>query len=320
MGDFYDYDEYEEADGEVFNVAQRKTRELIPGYSGHIHKARETFGTTFTNSSRVAMQCPPDSPEPMAEWSKGTRVMTAKGFSLPGTGFSATATPNQVAKGDKVYIQGSSVDLGGYYKTLEANNYSQVLIKSGSHSKAKSSLIMGDNFYYSGQHVWETTYGETFKEGPIMEALKNEGKQQFDENGNNLNSTMKSTGQEADEEVDVDEATFRYRVIQAVVGAKRLDELEDQIRAKVTARMAGGAGELLKSFKLFSSGQGEIGPNQMMQVVQDLGVDINRREAYALFGRFDINKDGGIVYYEFVDALLQKDEGIVRDSTYYDKR
>lgn len=59
---------------------------------------------------------------------------------------------------------------------------------------------------------------------------------------------------------------------------------------------------------------------RMLQVVQDLGVDINRREAYALFGRFDINKDGGIVYYEFVDALLQKDEGIVRDATYYDKR
>jgi hypothetical protein len=31
-------------------------------------------------------------------------------------------------------------------------------------AQAKSSLIMGDNFYYSGQHVWETTYGETFKE------------------------------------------------------------------------------------------------------------------------------------------------------------
>jgi len=45
-----------------------------------------------------------------------------------------------------------------------------------------------------------------------MEALKNEGKQSFDENGNNLNSTMKSTGQEADEEVDVDEATFRYGI------------------------------------------------------------------------------------------------------------
>jgi hypothetical protein len=72
---------------------------------------------------------------------RGTRVMTAKGFSLPGTGFSATAIPNQVAKGDKVYIQGSSVDLGGYYKTLEANNYSQVLIKSGSHSKVRIILV-----------------------------------------------------------------------------------------------------------------------------------------------------------------------------------
>ena len=31
-------------------------------------------------------------------------------------------------------------------------------------AQAKSNLIMGDNFYYSGQHVWETTYSETFKE------------------------------------------------------------------------------------------------------------------------------------------------------------
>ena len=90
--------------------------------------------------------------------------MTASGHSLPGTGFTATATPNETVRGDRVYVQGSSVDLGGYYKTLEANNYQQVLIKSGSHSKAKSNLIMGDNFYYSGPSAWETTYQESFKE------------------------------------------------------------------------------------------------------------------------------------------------------------
>jgi Ca2+-binding EF-hand superfamily protein len=84
------------------------------------------------------------------------------------------------------------------------------------------------------------------------------------------------------------------------------------------ARMGGGAGELLKSFKLFSSGKGEIGPNQLLSVVQDLGIDINKREAYALFGRFDINKDGGIVYYEFIDSLLQKGE-TQHDMSYYDK-
>jgi hypothetical protein len=31
---------------------------------------------------------------------------------------------------------------------------------------------------------------------------------------------------------------------------------------------------------------------------QDLGVAINRREAYALFGRFDINKDGALMCEE----------------------
>eukprot|EP00960_Hanusia_phi_P001808 51751-Hanusia_phi.AAC.2 len=136
--------------------------------------------------------------------------------------------------------------------------------------------------------------------------------------------------------VDGDEASFRYRVLQALVGERRLDELELEIRDKagwwwvdqrvtlpqVLQRMAGGAGQLLKSFKLFSSGKGEIGPNQLISVCQDLGVEISRREAIALFGRFDINKDGGIVYYEFVDALLQKDisSSFKRDSSYYDKR
>jgi Ca2+-binding EF-hand superfamily protein len=84
------------------------------------------------------------------------------------------------------------------------------------------------------------------------------------------------------------------------------------------SRMGGGAGELMKSFKLFSSGKGEIGPNQLLNVVQDLGIDINKREAFGLFGRFDINKDGGIVYYEFIDSLLQKGEAH-HDAHYYDK-
>ncbi len=33
-------------------------------------------------------------------------------------------------------------------------------------------------------------------------------------------------------------------------------------------------------------------------------MDISPREARALFGRFDLNKDGAIVFYEFIDALL----------------
>ena len=58
--------------------------------------------------------------------------------------------------------------------------------------------------------------------------------------------------------------------------------------------MAGGAGELLKSFKLFSSGQGEIGPNQMMSVIQDLGVDINRYAQTLLFAHAHNHRKGDL--------------------------
>eukprot|EP00288_Rhodomonas_lens_P013555 CAMPEP_0177696644 /NCGR_PEP_ID=MMETSP0484_2-20121128/4089_1 /TAXON_ID=354590 /ORGANISM="Rhodomonas lens, Strain RHODO" /LENGTH=244 /DNA_ID=CAMNT_0019207627 /DNA_START=164 /DNA_END=898 /DNA_ORIENTATION=+ len=244
--------------------------------------------------------------------------MNTVGHSLPGTGFDAMAKPSESSKGTKTYVQGSSVDLIEYYKTLEANDYEQVLIKSGSSKKARSFINLGDNFYFSGQHFWETTYQESFDEEERIAAVQTG-------DGGGAKDAGPQAGfldvEQADEdEVDVEEATFRYRVIQAVVGKKRCDELEEQIRNKVMSRMAGGAGELLKCFKLFSSGKGEIGPTQLMSVVQDLGVDISRREAYALFGRFDINKDGGIVYYEFVDALLQKGENENRDMSYYERR
>ena len=55
--------------------------------------------------------------------------------------------------------------------------------------------------------------------------------------------------QKEPEEVDVEEASFRYRVIQGLVGKERLDQLEEAIRAKVVSRMNGGAGQTLKSLQ-----------------------------------------------------------------------
>jgi len=306
---------YRIMDDNVFNIAARKNRDYMPGYTGHVHKQRETFGATFGNSSKVALQCPPDSPEPMTTWdlSRGKRTMQTTGFNLAGTGFTAAAKPQETKQNTRTYMQGSKVDIIEYYKTLDACDYEQILIKSGSSKKARSYINMGDNFYYSGPHIWETTYQESYEEEPRLLAV------QSDAGKVSLQSSLDAAGEQ--QEVDVDEVTFRYRCIQAAVGKKRLDELEESIRQKVMARMGGGAGELLKSFKLFASGKGEIGPNQLLSVVQELGININRREAFALFGRFDINKDGGIVYYEFVDSLLAKGESSAqtRDATYYDK-
>jgi hypothetical protein len=192
-----------------------------------VHKQRETFGNTFSNSTRVAMQCPPDSPEPMTHWdmSKGQRTMQTQGFSLPGTGFTAASKPTEAAKNTRVYVQGSKVDLGEYYKTLESCDYEQILIKSGSSKKARSYINLGDNFYYSGQHIWETTYQESYdEEGALMAVQTEAGKAA-------LQSSLEQPL--GDEDVDVDEVTYRYRCIQAVVGKKRLDDLEEQICSKV---------------------------------------------------------------------------------------
>jgi hypothetical protein len=197
-------------------------------YTGHVHKQRETFGATFGNSSKVALQCPPDSPEPMTSWdlSRGKRTMQTTGFNLPGTGFTAAAKPQETKQNTRTYMQGSKVDIMEYYKTLDACDYEQILIKSGSSKKARSYINMGDNFYYSGPHIWETTYQESYEEEPRLLAV------QSDAGKVALQSSLDAAGEQ--EEVDVDEVTFRYRCIQAAVGKKRLDELEESIRQKVS--------------------------------------------------------------------------------------
>ena len=197
-------------------------------YTGHVHMQRATFGNTFSNATKVALQCPPDSPEPLTHFdmSKGQRTMETTGFALAGTGFTAAAKHVEATKNSRVYVQGSKVDLGEYYKTLENCNYEQILIKSGSSKKARSYVNLGDNYYYSGQHVWETTYMESYEEEPRLMAVQTEqGKAAL------LSSADAPAG--AEEEGDVEEAKFRYRCIQAAVGQKRLDDLEEQIRAKV---------------------------------------------------------------------------------------
>jgi len=168
-------------------------------YTGHVHKQRATFGNTFSNSTRVALQCPPDSPEPLTHFdtSKGQRTMQTTGFALPGTGFTAASKPVEANKTNRVYVQGSKVDLLEYYKTLESCNYEQILIKSGS-SKTR-----------------------------LMAVQSEQGKAA-------LISSM-DTPAGAEQQVDVEEATFRYRCIQAAVGQKRLDDLEEQIRSKVVS-------------------------------------------------------------------------------------
>jgi hypothetical protein len=60
------------------------------------------------------------------------------------------------------YLQGSAVDVSAYYTSLAAQNYKQLLIKSGSPAKARSHIDLGDRFYFNGPHMWQTTQNESY--------------------------------------------------------------------------------------------------------------------------------------------------------------
>jgi hypothetical protein len=55
------------------------------------------------------------------------------------------------------YLQGSHVDVSAYYKSLAAQNYKQLLIKSGAPAKARSHIEVGDRYFFNGPHMWGTT-------------------------------------------------------------------------------------------------------------------------------------------------------------------
>mmetsp|Transcript_18479 Transcript_18479/g.60660 ORF Transcript_18479/g.60660 Transcript_18479/m.60660 type:complete len:101 (-) Transcript_18479:522-824(-) len=90
----------------------------------------------------------------MWDLSKGTRTLQTSGYYVPGSGCAGSSRPSASTKDTNIFIQGSNVDLHQYYRTLEAGNYQQILIKSGSPKKARSFVQFGDGFYFSGPSFW----------------------------------------------------------------------------------------------------------------------------------------------------------------------
>mmetsp|Transcript_18481 Transcript_18481/g.60666 ORF Transcript_18481/g.60666 Transcript_18481/m.60666 type:complete len:119 (-) Transcript_18481:692-1048(-) len=39
---------------------------MIPGYTGHVHKLQETYGSTFAKAANLVTKCPPETPEPFS--------------------------------------------------------------------------------------------------------------------------------------------------------------------------------------------------------------------------------------------------------------
>ena len=154
-------------------------------------------------------------------------------------------------------------------ETLEATNYDKLtIVKSGLPSKARSHINNGDRFYFSGRHMWETTYMDSYFRrheprsgggGPPTEPL-----------------------------VPKDPATVRHRyaVLQAVVGRRRLDALEALLREKLTRLLKSGE-TLSSAFKVFDRDRtGRVNLTDFSSIARLLGMYMTETEAQALFGRF----------------------------------
>jgi len=89
------------------------------------------------------------------------------------------------------------------------------------------------------------------------------------------------------------------------VGVAGVKRLEMSIRTKIDQRTSGGPMALRKAFKYFDSdGSGDIDPDEFYAAMHAFGLEFTEDQVMALFGYYDIDRDGGLSYYEFIDKVL----------------
>merc|ERR1719272_1644318 len=87
-----------------------------------------------------------------------------------------------------------------------------------------------------------------------------------------------------------------------VAGVKRL---ELAIRMKIDQRTSGGGMVLRKAFKYFDAdASGDIDPDEFFAAMCSFGLEFTEDQVLALFGYYDVDRDGGLSYYEFIEKVL----------------
>lgn len=67
---------------------------------------------------------------------------------------------------------------------------------------------------------------------------------------------------------------------------------------------------LRKAFKYFDSdASGDIDPDEFYAAMHAFGLEFTEDQVLALFGCYDVDRDGGLSYYEFIDKVLESDWG-----------
>lgn len=102
-----------------------------------------------------------------------------------------------------------------------------------------------------------------------------------------------------------DELDKAYKAALLKIGISGVKRLELSIRMKIDQRTSGGPMALRKAFKYFDSdASGDIDPDEFYAAMHAFGLEFTEDQVMALFGYYDIDRDGGLSYYEFIDKVL----------------
>merc|ERR1712070_1344951 len=94
------------------------------------------------------------------------------------------------------------------------------------------------------------------------------------------------------------------------IGVGGVKRLELSIRMKIEQRTAGGPMALRKAFKYFDAdASGDIDPDEFYAAMRAFGLEFTEEQVLALFGYYDVDRDGGLSYYEFIDKVLDSGFG-----------
>jgi len=202
------------------------------------------------------------------------------------------------------YWQGSQVNLNEYYKDqqrkvdkLRIENPKE-LTQRKNPIRNTSQIIFGDDYYYSGKHMYESTMKESYEEAKTKQSISDtlrlrtgsslgdtvdRNNRTLGRDGGSSPSTSvnsRSTHVKLDEtgrarckwqkskytvqaltpEPDEDlQMNYRYKVAQALVGKARLDRLHEEIGERLTAKVVASNKDMMNIFNMYAMIGKELG-------------------------------------------------------------
>ena len=263
----------------------------VPGYTGFIPKIQNTFSTTFTSATRVAMSCPPtpDLETVHIDFARGRRRLQTS-CPLPGTGFMGFVPEADADSRYKQYSQGTSVNLEEYYEDQKRKvdrmrrESPKALTQMKNPIRNSSQIRFGDYYYYSGKHMYDTTNAESYEEAKLHQKQESPASKTL--RLKTLDATRASTAMSSDggspyrrqepllddygrakspytrskftniaktpEPNEDENIAYRYKVAQALVGTARLDRLHIDVSDRVTSKVVSGNKDMFVMFNLFA--------------------------------------------------------------------